>query len=167
MKFNGSGIAFAGNFDGNAANGDEIGLFDDTHFFLDTNHNFVIDSGDTVITTALRGFPIVGDFNGDGTIDLATWQTDVFQFNFGIPGTGGNTGIPAQFTGAVDATINFGFPGVGEVPLAADMDHDGITDIGLWVPGRAGIDHRRYRRNVLPDLARFRSRQRPCRATPG
>ncbi len=138
VVFKGSGIAFAGNFDGNAANGDEIGLWDQTHFFLDTNHNFVIDAGDTVITSALRGFPIVGDFNGDGTIDLATWQTDVFQFNFGIPGTGGNSGIPAQYTGAVDAIINFGFPGVGEVPLAADMDADGITDIGLWVPGRAG-----------------------------
>ncbi len=138
VVFKGSGIAFAGNFDGNAANGDEIGLWDQTHFFLDTNHNFVIDAGDTVITSALRGFPIVGDFNGDGTIDLATWQTDVFQFNFGIPGTGGNSGIPAQYTGTVDAIINFGFPGVGEVPLAADMDMDGITDIGLWVPGRAG-----------------------------
>ncbi len=138
VVFKGSGIAFAGNFDGNADNGDEIGLFDGTHFFLDTNHNNVIDSGDTVITSALRGTPIVGDFNGDGAIDLGTWQNDVFQFNFGVPGTGGNSGIPVQLSGAVDATINFGFPGVGEVPIAADMDHDGITDIGLWVPGRAG-----------------------------
>ncbi len=138
VKFNGTGIAFAGNFDGIAANGDELGLFDGTHFFLDTNHSFSIDAGDEVITTALRGFPIVGDFNGDGTIDLATWQTDVFQFNFGIGGTGGNSGIPAMYSGAKDATINWGFPGVGEVPLAADMDQDGITDIGLWVPGHSG-----------------------------
>jgi len=138
VTFAGSGIAIAGEFDGNTADGDEIGLFDGSHFWLDTNHDFQIDAGDTVITTQLRGFPIVGDFNGDGTVDLGTWQTDVFQFNFGIGGTGGNSGIPAQFTGNKDATINWGFPGVGEIPLAADMDGDGITDIGLWVPGRAG-----------------------------
>ncbi len=43
-----------------------------------------------------------------------------------------------MYTGAKDATINWGFPGVGEIPLAADMDQDGITDIGLWVPGHSG-----------------------------
>jgi hypothetical protein len=138
VTFNGSGIAIAGNFDGVAANGDEPGLFDGTHFFLDTNHNYVIDSGDTAITTDLRGFPIVGDFNGDGTVDLGTWQTDQFKFNFGNAGTGGDSGNPVTFSGAVNNTINFGFPGVAEIPLAADMDGDGITDIGLWDPGRAG-----------------------------
>src|SRR5262249_24596969 len=111
VTFNGSGIAIAGNFDGVLANGDEPGLFDGTHFFLDTNHNYVIDAGDTAITTALRGFPIAGDFNGDGTIDLGTWQTDQFKFNFGTAGTGGDTGIPVAYTGTVDNTINFGFPG--------------------------------------------------------
>ncbi len=138
VTFNGSGIAIAGEFDGNTADGDEVGLYDGSHFWLDTNHDFKIDAGDTVITTQLRGFPIVGDFNGDGTVDLATWQTDTFQFNFGVTGTGGNSGTAAQFSGNKDATINWGFPGVGEIPLAADMDGDGITDIGLWVPGHAG-----------------------------
>ena len=31
-----------------------------------------------------------------------------------------------------------GFIGVRERPVAADMDQDGIDDIGLWVPDRAG-----------------------------
>src|SRR5262249_21013730 len=132
VTFNGSGIAIAGNFDGDASNGDEVGLFDGTHFFLDTSHDYVIGPGDTVITTALRGFPIVGDFNGHGAVDLGTWQTDQFQFNFGTPGS------PGAFSGNKDSFINFGFPGVAEIPLAADMDQDGITDIGLWDPGRAG-----------------------------
>jgi hypothetical protein len=34
--------------------------------------------------------------------------------------------------------INFGFPGVLERPMAADMDRDGIDDLGLWVPGSSG-----------------------------
>ena len=40
--------------------------------------------------------------------------------------------------GQLDATIQFGFIGVRERPVAADMDQDGIDDIGLWVPDRAG-----------------------------
>ena len=36
-------------------------------------------------------------------------------------------------------TINFGFTGNPELPVAADMDQDGIDDIGLWVPDRAGV----------------------------
>ena len=46
-----------------------------------------------------------------------------------------DTGDP---TGTPLPTIVFGFPGVSEIPVAADMDQDGVTDIGLWVPGRAG-----------------------------
>ena len=41
--------------------------------------------------------------------------------------------------GQTDATINFGFIGLREKPVAADMDQDGIDDIGLWVPDRAGV----------------------------
>ncbi len=136
VPFNPSGIAFAGNFDGNATNGDEIGLFDGSHFWLDTNHDFTIDAGDEVITTNLRGFPIVGDFNGDGIVDLGTWRNDVFQFNLGTQPGGVNT--PVAFSGNVDFSFTYGYPGVGEIPLAADMNGDGITDVGLWVPGRAG-----------------------------
>ena len=47
------------------ANGDEIGLFDGTKWYFDTNHNFMIDGGD-LMRTNLRGTPLVGDFDGDG-----------------------------------------------------------------------------------------------------
>ena len=60
----------------------------------------------------------------------------MFQFNFGTQP--GGPGTPVVYSGNVDYKINFGFPGVGEIPLAADIDQDGVTDIGLWVPGRAG-----------------------------
>src|SRR4029077_20085344 len=29
---------------------------------------------------------------------------------------------------------------IGEIPVAADMDQDGVTDIGLWVPGKTGVN---------------------------
>jgi hypothetical protein len=75
----------------------------------------------------LRGIPVVGDFNGDGFDDLATFnnETGVFQFDLDRDGT-------------VDDTLTFGFSGFGEKPVAGDVNLDGIDDIVLWVPGREG-----------------------------
>jgi hypothetical protein len=126
-------LPVAGNFDGKAADGDQVGLFSDGNWALDTDRNNIIDSGDTFVHSQLQGAPIVGDFNGDGITDLATWKDGVFYFNFGTQP--GGPGTPVHWSGNIDATINFDFPGNGEVPVAADMDQDGITDIGLWVPG--------------------------------
>ena len=145
--FKTNGILIAGNFDGNAADGDEMAIFDGTKFwffkidYTQTNpltgtKGVVVAMPTASVTSKLRGFPIVGDFNGDGITDLATWQNDVFQFNFGTQP--GGPGTQVVYSGNVDYKINFGFPGVGEVPLAADIDQDGVTDVGVWVPGNGG-----------------------------
>jgi hypothetical protein len=119
-------LAVAGNFDGNAANGDEIALFDGVTWRI-LSH----DLGSVVSTfdAGLRGYPLAGDFDGDGITDLATYQNDQFFFNFGNDG----------FGAGVQQLINFGAPGIKDRPVAADMDGDGITDIGLWIP-RSGTD---------------------------
>lgn len=125
--FNAAGaIPVAGNFDGNADNGDEVGLYYAGTWALDTNHNFVISAGDgdTFFYNGLLGHPIVGDFDGDKRDDLAVFNNNTFTFNLA------NDGLmdPA------DASLVWGFPGVLDRPVAADMDRDGIDDIGLWVP---------------------------------
>ncbi|HEX2474919.1 MAG TPA: hypothetical protein VHK01_09240, partial [Lacipirellulaceae bacterium] len=117
-------LPVAGNFDNNAANGDEIGLYNAGRWALDTNHNFVIDAADTFITNNLFGHPIVGDFDGDGFDDLAVFNNNLFSFNLAND----------SLTDAADATMIWGYPGVLDRPVAADMDQDGIDDIGLWVP---------------------------------
>ncbi|MEX2113817.1 MAG: Ig-like domain-containing protein [Pirellulales bacterium] len=132
-----NGLPVAGNFDGDATNGDEIGLFDGTKWYFDTNRNWVIDGGDQTYTLGLRGTPIVGDFNGDGIEDLGTWRTDQFTFNFGTQP--GGAGTQPNWSGGVQATINWGLPGTADKPVAADMDGDGITDIGLYLPERTGV----------------------------
>src|SRR5262249_47464667 len=80
--------------------GDEIGLFDGRTWFLDTNGDNNIGPGDLVVTDGLHGLPIVGDFDGDGITDLATFDpvNNVFLFDLAVNGYGG-----------VDAAINFGF----------------------------------------------------------
>lgn len=117
-------IPVAGNFDLNAANGDEIGLYNAGVWAFDTNKNYVIDPADTFTVTTLFGHPIVGDFDGDALDDLAVFNSNVFSFNLA------NDGL---LDGA-DATMVWGFPGVLDRPIAADIDQDGIDDIGLWVP---------------------------------
>lgn len=120
-----NGFPIAGNFDNNAANGDEVGVFDGANFWLDTNHDYKVD---TKIASNLRGHPIAGDFDGDGTDDLGTYRNDTGDFQFDLSGAGG-------LNGTVDGAIKFDFPGVMQRPVAADMDQDGIDDIGLRVAG--------------------------------
>jgi hypothetical protein len=131
-----NGQAFAGNFDGNAANGDEVGIFDGERWYLDTNHNFNVDpaEGDLVITGAIRGLPIVGDFDGNGVDDLATFNDFRNRFEIDLRGPGfGN--------GNIDRVLLFGFPGTNDQPVAADVNQDGIDDLGLFAPQQgAGTD---------------------------
>lgn len=128
------GVPVAGNFDGNAANGDEIGLFTGTQWWLDTDHDFLISDQSPLpaVPSAANppaGLPIVGDFDGDGIDDLGVWHQDVFSVD--LSSIGGITGI-------TDRRFNFGLIGVRERPIAADFDGDRIDDIGLWVPDRGG-----------------------------
>lgn len=127
-----NGLPVAGQFDANADNGDEVGLFDGKYWYFDTNHDFQTD---TRLRSSLVGYPIVGDFDGDGFDDLATWADNRFMIDL----AGGSL---RGWDGFADEVITFGFIGVRERPVAADMDQDGFTDLGLWVPDREGVTDR-------------------------
>jgi len=137
------GLPVAGNFDGNAANGDEVGLFIAGTWYLDSNANNVIDAADTILAGNMFGFPIVGDFDGDrdpdrggnpnNNDDLATWQNGRFFFDL-LGAADGSAGV---LDGLADATIDFDFEGVSDRPVAGDVDGDGVDDVGLYVPGRS------------------------------
>jgi len=114
-------IPIAGNFDGNLANGDEIGLYFAGRWALDTNRDFVISGGEVSGQGNLFGHPVVGDFDGDGDDDFAVFNDNTFRFDL--------TGDFNQ-----DASFVWGFPGVLDRPVAADFDQDGVDDIGLFVP---------------------------------
>lgn len=134
-----SAIPVAGDFDQNPANGDEIGLYNQGVWVFDTDRDFVIETGgdDTVVTGTLFGQPVVGDFDGDGLDDLASFNNNQWYFDLANDGLGAtNTGpFGADAAGGDrDQALVWGFPGVLDKPVAADMDQDGIDDIGLWVP---------------------------------
>ncbi|MDX1946758.1 MAG: DUF4394 domain-containing protein, partial [Pirellulaceae bacterium] len=131
-----NGKPIAGNFDGFDVNGDEVGLFTGSAFWFDTNHDYRVDA---TVSWPTVGQAIVGDFDGDGNDDLGTYTDDVWSFDLSTIGATSIASLPG-ISGTVERTFKFGFIGVGEVPVAADMNVDGIEDIGLWVPARSGVD---------------------------
>ena len=133
ITFAGNGIPFAGNFVGAAGSADEIGIFDGVNWFLDTAAPFnQITPADTAFTGTLRGLPLTGDFDGDGLTDLAVHSASANRFQFDYAAVAG-------LAGTVEATINHGYSGVLERPIAGDLNLDGITDIGLAVPNQDGV----------------------------
>ncbi|MFN9912494.1 MAG: hypothetical protein ACK53L_07920, partial [Pirellulaceae bacterium] len=56
-----NGIPVAGDFSA-ARDGDEIGLFDGSFWYLDLHGNNQIDVGERLASNA-NGLPVVGDFN--------------------------------------------------------------------------------------------------------
>jgi len=138
-----NGLPVAGNFALGVA-GDEVGVFTGSRWHLDTDGDFsVVDAGGSAtINWAFAGHGIVGDFDGDGLDDLASWSDDTFRFDLSSIGGGGPLAGNPGLNGTIDRTFKFGFAGPGERPVAADMNQDGIEDVGLWMPARDGITPR-------------------------
>ena len=84
------------------------------------------------LSSNLTGYPIVGDFDGDGFDDLATWADDMFQVDLA-------DGALRGWDGVADEVFRFGYIGVRARPVAADMNMDGFDDFGLWLPDRSGV----------------------------
>ncbi len=134
-----NGIPVAGNFDGNAANGDEVGVFTGTTWYFDTDHDYLLNADSAVTIPNMIGYPVVGDFNGDGLDDLATYSPANGANRFSIAlATAANTWSTTLLTARVGTPENpNGFAGVRERPVAGDMNGDGIDDLGLYLPDGA------------------------------
>jgi Ca2+-binding RTX toxin-like protein len=131
-----NGLPVSGNFGPFA--GDEVGVFTGTRWHFDTDHNWQVDVS---LAWPKQGYPIVGDFDGDGLDDLATWTDDKFSFDLSTIDSSAGGVLPGNpgIDGTIERSFKFGFIGPTEQPVAADMNMDGIDDVGLWVPARDGV----------------------------
>jgi hypothetical protein len=80
-----------------------------------------------VVSDGLEGIPVVGDFDGSGHIEFATYQPSSELWTFDLNPFGVQDIV----------TLQWGFPPNKDttvVPVAADLNGDGVTDIGLYVP---------------------------------
>jgi uncharacterized protein DUF4394/dockerin type I repeat protein len=118
-------IPVAGDFAPNHP-GDEIGLFDGQNWYLDTVGDNQLH---VKIASNMGGNPVVGDFNGDGQDDLATYDSAKNKFFF-------DTNRDGQADDSLQ--VSGPFNGYTDLPVAGDLNLDGIDDLGLWVPNRQG-----------------------------
>ena len=126
-----NGLPVAGNFDPDTA-GDQVALYTGDTWYFDTDGDYLVD---LELESELTGYPVVGDFDRDGFDDLATWADDTYTVDLA-------NGTQNGWDGVADTSFRFGFIGVRERPVAADMDQDGFDDLGLWVPDRGGATPR-------------------------
>ncbi len=127
-------IPVAGQFNPNI-NADEIALFDGNgNWYIDYDHtNNVGGPGTVEVSDGLQGIPVVGDFDGSGHIEFATYQPSSELWTFDLNPFGVHDIV----------TLQWGFPpnkSINVVPVAADMNGNGVTDIGLYVPSTGSPD---------------------------
>jgi hypothetical protein len=129
--YNTMGWPVAGNFDpadGDPSSGDQLCLFDGKIWWIFKRNtknggNAVLDKK---ITSKISGRPVVGDFNGDGLDEFATYRSQKFYIQF------------------PNKTLSIPYPGtVRSYPVACNVDADStgafpIDDLGLWVPDEGG-----------------------------
>ena len=116
------GLPVAGHFYAGAAKGDQVAIFTGSVWYILSSDLSHVQQ--TVRWTPQSGLPVVGDFDGDGMSDLATWRNGMLTISYASSG----------FSTVLQQPIPLNFPGVGTRPVAVDIDGDGIDDLGFWVP---------------------------------
>ena len=128
-----NGLPLAGNFLA-ASSGDGLALFTGSQWYLyslnldPTTNQPDINLVETV-NWPTQGLPVVGDFDGDGIPDLATYNVNTGTFSIAYGANG---------YASIDQTVTLQFPGVRARPVAADIENDGMDDLGVWVPDSGG-----------------------------
>ena len=68
--------------------------------------------------------PMLGDFDGDGLADLTVWRASTGTWHW--------LTSSSVYDYAVSGQRQWGNSGLGDIPLVADIDGDGVTDLMVW-----------------------------------
>ena len=111
---------------------DQVGVFRNGQWILDTNHDHVYDSSDTMYNFGQPGdIPIVGDWNGDGKDDLG-----VFRNVNGV----GEFILDTNEDGVLDAGDTTFIFGLGtDKPIVGDWNGDGKDEVGVFRGNANGV----------------------------
>jgi hypothetical protein len=112
--------------DWNSDGRSEIGVFQNGTWYLDFNGNGAWNNGaDKTFTFGAAGnIPVVGDWNGDGSTDIGVFIPATGTWNLDLNGNGAFDGC------VIDGCYTFGQS--GDVPVTADWNGDGTTNIGVF-----------------------------------
>ncbi len=130
-----------GDWDGDGM--DDLGLYNNGRFYLDTNGNGVwnkVVGGDTfrdfgISSIAATAIPVTGDWDGDGDDDLGLFNDGKFYLDTNDNGAWDKVAGGDTFT-------NFGISSIGSTatPVTGDWNGDGEDDLGLFKDGRFYLD---------------------------
>jgi len=130
-----------GDWDGDGT--DDLGLFNDGYFYLDTSGNGEWDGvagGDMFRDVGIQAIrkiaqPVIGDWDGDGTDDLGLFNNGYFYLD---------TSSNGQWDGVAggDAFRDFGIQAIRKIaqPVIGDWDGNGTDDLGLYDDGSFYLD---------------------------
>ncbi len=122
-----------GDWDGNGI--DDLGLYNDGYFYLDTTGNGSWDTvagGDTISFLNIGGdlsvpVPIIGDWDGNNTDDVGLYNNGLFYLD-----TTGNGAWDTVAGGDTIRVMNIGGNLSVPRPVVGDWDGNGVDDLGLY-----------------------------------
>ena len=97
-----------------------------TWFWLTSSTNYAYSSAGSQQwgNQSLGDVPLIGDMDGDGKSDLIVWRASTGTWFWLTSSTG--------YAYASAGSAQWGNPALGDVPIAADIDGDGLGDLVVW-----------------------------------
>ncbi len=127
-----------------ATDADTIGLFRPLGNFFFLRNTNTTGFPDLIVPYGAPGdMPIVGDWDGDGTVTIGLYRPSTSTFHLRNSNT---VGFP-------NLSISFGDGPNGDIPIVGDWDGNGTWTIGVYRPSTSTFHLRNSNTHGFPDLS--------------
>ena len=96
------------------------------YLFSSNNYNYAAQGQKQWGNAGLGDQPMLGDFDGDGLVDLTVWRASTGDW-FWLKST-------LSYDQNQPGNKQWGNSGLGDIPLVGDLDGDGVSDLTVWRP---------------------------------